>query len=75
MSLGSLETLLFLMLLVSKKSASLTAITTPIQTNMIRKSWPVLDKKSASGTIIPNLPGVSEYSLTSCGLNICGKNK
>lgn len=31
--------------------------------NIIRKSCPVFDKKSASGTIIPNLPGVYEYYL------------
>lgn len=57
-ALGSFDTLLFLMLPLIKKSINLTMITTPIHMNIIRKSCPVLDRKSASGTIIPNFPGV-----------------
>jgi len=55
---GSFVTLLLLMLPLTKKSINLTIITIPIHTKMMRKSCPVFDKKSASGTIIPNLPGV-----------------
>ena len=44
---------------------------------MIRKSCPVFVKKSASGTIIPNFPGVYEYYclFVDEDENICGKNK
>ena len=74
---GSLLTLLFLICLLIKKPKNFTIKTIAIHTNIIRKSCPVLDKKSASGTMMPNFPGVYEYYCLFYDEveNICGKNK
>ena len=74
---GSLLTLLFFICPLNKKSINFINTTIPIHTNIIKKSCPVLLKKSASGTIIPNLPGVYEYYCLFYDEveNICGKNK
>jgi hypothetical protein len=51
---GSFDTLLFFMHPPIKKLSNFATTIIPNTKNNIKKSCPVLDRKSASGTIMPN---------------------